>query len=96
MDRNTLMEVLGRSQLDPSSELVVFHAARSWAEAVIAYMSVFHQNLLFVIFTKPRILTFFEKVPPPLSWVSGYSTVYTIYLDIILGMRTFENSSNCR
>ena len=33
VDRNTLMEVLGRSQLDPSSELVVFRAAVSWAEA---------------------------------------------------------------
>lgn len=34
VDRDTLMEVIGRSQLDPSSELVVFHAARAWAEAV--------------------------------------------------------------
>lgn len=35
VDRNTLCEVLSRSQLDPSSELIIFYAARSWAEAVI-------------------------------------------------------------
>lgn len=34
IDRNTLMDVIGRPQLDPSSELVIFHAARAWAEAV--------------------------------------------------------------
>ncbi|KAI1730605.1 PHR domain-containing protein [Ditylenchus destructor] len=33
IDRDTLIEVLGRSQLDPSSELVIFHAAQAWAEA---------------------------------------------------------------
>uniref|UniRef100_A0AC34RRQ1 BTB domain-containing protein n=1 Tax=Panagrolaimus sp. JU765 TaxID=591449 RepID=A0AC34RRQ1_9BILA len=33
IDRTTLMEVLGRSHLDPTSELVVFRAAQSWAEA---------------------------------------------------------------
>uniref|UniRef100_A0A914CQH1 BTB domain-containing protein n=2 Tax=Acrobeloides nanus TaxID=290746 RepID=A0A914CQH1_9BILA len=40
VDRNTLMEVLGRSQLDPSSELVVFHAARSWAESECARLKI--------------------------------------------------------
>lgn len=33
IDRTTLIEVLGRSHLDPTSELVVFRAAQSWAEA---------------------------------------------------------------
>jgi len=33
IDRVTLMEVLSRSHLDPSSELVVFKAAQTWAEA---------------------------------------------------------------
>jgi BTB/POZ domain-containing protein 1/2 len=33
VDRNTLMEVLSRSHLDPTSELVVFRAAVAWAEA---------------------------------------------------------------
>lgn len=34
VDRETLIDVLGRSQLDPSSELVIFYAAKSWAESV--------------------------------------------------------------
>ncbi|KAF7632348.1 BTB domain-containing protein [Meloidogyne graminicola] len=33
IDRDTLINVLGRNQLDPSSELIIFHAAKSWAEA---------------------------------------------------------------
>ena len=33
VDRETLMEVLSRSQLDPTSELVIFNASKSWAEA---------------------------------------------------------------
>uniref|UniRef100_A0A7E4ZQS5 BTB domain-containing protein n=1 Tax=Panagrellus redivivus TaxID=6233 RepID=A0A7E4ZQS5_PANRE len=33
IDRVTLMEILGRSNLDPTSELIVFNAARAWAEA---------------------------------------------------------------
>lgn len=34
VDRDTLINVLERSQLDPSSELVIFHAAKAWAEMV--------------------------------------------------------------
>ncbi|CAK5068442.1 unnamed protein product [Meloidogyne enterolobii] len=33
IDRDTLINVLGRNQLDPSSELIIFHAAKAWAEA---------------------------------------------------------------
>ncbi|CAD5234280.1 unnamed protein product [Bursaphelenchus xylophilus] len=33
VDKDTLMTVLSRTQLDPSSELVIFQAARAWAEA---------------------------------------------------------------
>lgn len=33
IDRDTLIEILGRSELDPSSELVIFNAAQAWAEA---------------------------------------------------------------
>uniref|UniRef100_A0A915DW47 BTB domain-containing protein n=1 Tax=Ditylenchus dipsaci TaxID=166011 RepID=A0A915DW47_9BILA len=33
IDRDTLICVLSRSQLDPSSELIIFHAAEAWAEA---------------------------------------------------------------
>lgn len=33
VDLSTLMEVIGRTQLDPSSELVVFKAAKAWARA---------------------------------------------------------------
>jgi BTB/POZ domain-containing protein 3/6 len=33
IDRDTLVCVLGRNQLDPSSELVIFYAAKAWAEA---------------------------------------------------------------
>ncbi|CAD5229523.1 unnamed protein product [Bursaphelenchus okinawaensis] len=33
VDKDTLMTVLRRTQLDPSSELIIFNAARGWAEA---------------------------------------------------------------
>ncbi|CAG9530453.1 unnamed protein product [Cercopithifilaria johnstoni] len=33
IDRDTLITVLQRSELDPSSELVIFRAAQSWSEA---------------------------------------------------------------
>uniref|UniRef100_A0A0R3S1B0 BTB domain-containing protein n=1 Tax=Elaeophora elaphi TaxID=1147741 RepID=A0A0R3S1B0_9BILA len=33
IDRDTLVTVLKRSELDPSSELVIFRAAQSWSEA---------------------------------------------------------------
>ncbi|KAL3076326.1 hypothetical protein niasHS_013597 [Heterodera schachtii] len=36
IDRVTLINVLGRSQLDPSSELIIFNAAKAWAEAECA------------------------------------------------------------
>jgi hypothetical protein len=36
IDRDTLIDVLGRNQLDPSSELVVFYAAKAWGEAECA------------------------------------------------------------
>ncbi len=34
IDLDTLMELLSRTQLDPSSELTVFNAASAWAKAV--------------------------------------------------------------
>lgn len=33
IDRDTLIEILKRSELDPSSELIIFNAANAWAEA---------------------------------------------------------------
>uniref|UniRef100_A0A183C3M4 BACK domain-containing protein n=1 Tax=Globodera pallida TaxID=36090 RepID=A0A183C3M4_GLOPA len=40
IDRNTLINVLGRSQLDPSSELIIFNAAKAWAEAECSRRSI--------------------------------------------------------
>jgi len=40
IDRDTLINVLGRNQLDPSSELVIFYAAKAWGEAECARRSI--------------------------------------------------------